>query len=321
MKGYEISALDLSGPEVTRPSVKESIAKFKDGESFIWLHVRSLDRDLCAAFLRSEFRFPELTIEDAMSSLERPAVQFFDDLLFMVAPAVNSFGAGENYAEVAFFLKSGSLMTVTHEAAPVIESRLEFMASHPNKVLNNSMLLHMLIDNIVDDYFPAVDVLQDEVEELEDEIYTAGKSIVREALGIKRRILELRRHVSPIRDVVNTLLRRDIALIPSESVPYFQDVYDHTIRLNETIDLTRDILVSVLEANLAVISNNLNEVMRKMTVISTILMSMGFVCGVYGMNFEHMPELKMRYGYPLIWVAMVVIAGIELALFKRKKWL
>lgn len=131
----------------------------------------------------------------------------------------------------------------------------------------------------------------------------------------------MRRHLTPLRDVVNTLLRRDVTLVPQAAKPYFQDIYDHVLRLTELIDLNRDILTTVLDAQLNIASNRLNEVMRVMTVLATLLMTGALVAGIYGMNFEFMPELHWRMGYPFAIGLMVVISLIELALFRWKKYI
>ncbi|MDW8364157.1 MAG: magnesium/cobalt transporter CorA, partial [Myxococcales bacterium] len=183
-------------------------------------------------------------------------------------------------------------------------------------------LLHLLLDAIVDEYFPIADTLEEKADDLEEAIFAGDGSVqVADILRVKRRLLELRQHITPLRDILNALLRRDVELIPDEVVPYLQDVYDHTLRVAELADINRDILAGVLDAHLSVTSHRLNEVMRILTVISTLLMSAALIAGIYGMNFEFMPELRWKAGYPFAGAMMVLVALIELYIFRRKGWI
>jgi magnesium transporter len=162
-----------------------------------------------------------------------------------------------------------------------------------------------LLDAAVDDYFPALDSIQDDVDDLEERVYAGAKLDVGSAVRLRRKLLEMRRQVTPIRDVVNGLLRRDTPVIQHDTRAYLQDVYDHALRVLESIDLNRDILTSIMDAQLSVQSNRLNEVMKNMTSIATVLMAMALITGVYGMNFKHMPELEWKYGY--FWVIGLLV--------------
>src|SRR5262249_41097362 len=144
---------------------------------------------------------------------------------------------------------------------------------------------------VVDGYFPLLDTVSDRIERLEDRILRGGQisDTLRSILLLKREMLDLRRHLSPLRDVANVLLRRDLPPIDDQSAPYFQDLYDHLVRVLDQLDLQRDLLASALEANLSVTSNNLNAVMKRLTAFTVILMVPTLVAGIYGMNFHFMP--------------------------------
>jgi magnesium transporter len=179
------------------------------------------------------------------------------------------------------------------------------------------------MDFIVDQYFPIVDALEDELEALEEEIF--GTTINRETTSriykLKRDLLTFKRMVSPLVDVCNRLMRSDLELIPVDSRPYFRDVYDHVIRINEMVDNTRELLTSALEANLSLISVSQNEVMKKLGGWVAIIALPTLVAGIYGMNFEFMPELKSPYGYPLALAGMLTACGFLYFCFKRSGWL
>lgn len=288
-----------------------------------WTQIQADDVAATTALLVN-FGFPDLWIEDALSLSERPSVQQTSDLLFLVVPVVHVNGPDkyESFAEVALFVSEHRLVSVKLHACPLFEAWFNKWIEAPERYGETAVdLAHTLLDSAVDGYFPAVDALEDVVEGLEARIYGGERTVIRDALKVKRRLLELRRKLSPLRDVINSLLRRDVTMIPSELKPYFQDLYDHTIRISESVDTTRDILSSVLDAHLSIISNNLSETMKKMTVISTLLMTSALVAGIYGMNFKFMPELDWRFGYPLALVVMLALCAIELWYFRRQKWI
>ena len=320
--GYSISAAKLQASKCTVLDEAEAVAAVKSGKGLVWLHVQVIEREPAFAFLTQELGFNELHAEDALSDQERPAAHEGDDTLFMVAPAVHASDLGFHYVEIAIFVGKSFIVTVATEESPLIAEWMERWKKSPQLVGRTApLLLHSLLDAIVDDYFPAADALEDDVDRLEERIYRGRSNIVTEALRVKRSLLQARRQITPIRDVLNALLRRDVALIPAEIKPHFQDVYDHTIRIAETIDITRDILGSIVDAHLSLVSNKLNEVMRFMTVIATILMSLSLIAGIYGMNFRLMPELEWRWGYAFALGLMLLVALIEYAIFKKKGWL
>ena len=167
-----------------------------------------------------------------------------------------------------------------------------------------------------------LDRLSDKIEDLEDRILAGGQDgdTLRLILGLKRELLELRRSLSPQRDVANALLRRDLPLVDDASAPYFQDLYDHLVRVLDQLDLQRDLLASALEANLSVTSNNLNEVVKRLTAFTVILMVPTLIAGVYGMNFRFMPELSSPLGYPFALGVMAVAMIGAAVFFKRNGW-
>ncbi len=174
----------------------------------------------------------------------------------------------------------------------------------------------------MDDYLPLLDVLSDRMDDLEDNIFGDFKpESIQDIFRIKKQLLYLRRSITPLRDVFNTMLRREQPIFPRETLVYFQDVFDHIIRVADTIDNLRDMLGSTMDAYLSVSGNRMNQVMKRLTSISTILMSVTLIAGIYGMNFDFMPELKWRFGYVFALLSMVGI-GLGIYFYLRKiKWL
>jgi magnesium transporter len=183
-------------------------------------------------------------------------------------------------------------------------------------------VLYALMDFIVDQYFPIVDVLEDELEALEAEIFSEAfsRETTHRIYQLKRQLLDVKRAVSPLVDMCNRLMRFDLELIPEDTRPYFRDVYDHVIRINDMVDTQRELLTTALEANLSLIAVAQNEVMKKLAGWAGIIAVPTMIAGVYGMNFDFMPELKWDLGYPLVLAAMLGACGSLYVYFKRSGW-
>lgn len=317
---FVVHGVCFDQPEISQD--REALTEaYRSRQSFVWIDIFAHDIPATRKFLEAEFRFHPLEVEDALSDQERPALRADETDIFLVAPAVVLGQSTERFVEVSFFVDAFSVVTVTTHPAPLLDSWRERCLRRPDAHTDSIKLLHSLLDEIVDGYFPAVDLLSDDIDDLEDQLYLGAHIDIGHALAFKRRLLEMRRNLVPIRDILNQLLRRDFAFMDAEDRKYFQDVYDHTLRILEDIDLQRDLLSSVLDAQVSITSNRLNEVMRRLTVISTVLMTGAFVAGVYGMNFANMPELHWTLGYPFSIGLMVILGALEVWWFRRKGYL
>jgi magnesium transporter len=324
----EVQAVDLNttcvGEDGCRHGVTpdEAAALIARTKKPIWVHVNVTDRAQAERWLTQDLGFHELAVEDALSTNERPALTEYDDYLFLVLPAIHRTNAHEEYVEIAFFLKKNALVSVCDHECSTIQAWFDRWSKQhfPNRVATAD-ILHMVVDSIVDGYLPVIDKIEDEIDDIADDIFTGDRGKAVQLIHYKRRLLEMRRRSVPLRDVINGLLRRDLSLIPEHTRPYLQDVYDHAARVNESIDLQRDTLTTLLDVHLSAVSNNLNEVMKKMTVIATVLMTAALIAGIYGMNFKYMPELGWVGGYPFALALMAVVSGVILAVFKKKNWL
>jgi magnesium transporter len=271
-----------------------------------------------------EFGFHPLAIEDTLSKDIRPKIDQYDAYQFIVfygltlahdrclAHQVDIF-VGKNYL-VSFH---DSKLMVVHETAARWQANVAAMGHR-----GVGFLLYSLLDSLVDGCFPVLDAISDSAESLEETILAAGQPALQAAiLELRRDLLMIRRVAGPERDIMNVLVRRDPPLFSRKEIIYFQDVYDHLLRIIDTVDIYRDTLSSVLDANLSMISYTLNVVVKRLTAASIILMSITLVAGIYGMNFVYMPELDWKLGYPFALGLMALIGGIEVAVFKRIEWL
>lgn len=301
---------------------EDAIQAWRSGEGVTWIHYVVSDAEAAESLLINRFSFHELAVRNALEDQERPTVQNDEGTLFISAHAVEAAGSRERYIEVGFFLSATALVTVVRHPAAVIGGVYDRWLKNPQAIgTTPAGIVYSVLDEIVDEYFPAADAIEDRIDALTESLFRHEDIALRELVRLKRRLLEMRRHAAPLRDTLNICLRRDLGPVPDAVRVYFQDVYDHTLRIIEMLDSNREILASILDAHLASVSNSLNEVMRKMTVIATILMSMALISGIYGMNFDVMPELKWGWGYPFALALMILVASLELVYFRRKKWI
>ena len=291
----------------------------------VWLDIASPTTDDLKV-LREEFSVHPLALEDLEKRRQRPKIDRYGEQQMIVTYEVLESTDADRFldlGELHFFAGPGYLVSVRWQSSPAIEEVERRFRERPDAVARTpGSLLYAILDAAVDGFFPLLDRLADKIEDLEERILAGGRTgdTLRSILRLKRELLELRRTISPQRDVANALLRRDLPLVDDASAPYFQDLYDHLIRVLDQLDLQRDLLSSALEANLSVTSNNLNAVMKRLTAFTVILMVPTLIAGIYGMNFDFMPELSWPIGYPFaLGVMAVAMVGAGI-FFKARDW-
>lgn len=276
-------------------------------------------------FIANEFRFHPLAIDDCRAHHERPKVDEYPGYYFIITHSVVcSEGAFEVATrELDMFLGRNYVVTLHREPlealSRVAESFREGATSPEGGI---GMLLYQILDGLVDSYFPILDAVDDQLDVLEDEVLdNPQRSSVQSMFKLKRALLLIRRSATPLRDVLNTLSRRDQPLLSEQDIAYLRDIYDHTLRIVDAIDTSRDILTGVLDAHLSVVSNQLNSVMKSLAAGAIILAANTVIAGIYGMNFRFMPEIYWRYGYPFA-LGLMGVASLGLFYyFRRIKWI
>jgi magnesium transporter len=296
----------------------------KQKSTFVWLDLQNpQDDDL--QLLREEFQFHPLSIEDATRHHERPKLEAFESYYFMVFYALRYDQAARRLISkpIGLFIGSNYLVSVHYGAIITIDETIKRWQSNTAEFGNDGgALLYALLDAIVDDYFPVIDALAEHVEAIEEQIFARfSEAALQEVFGLKRDLLGVRRVVAPERDVLNVLIRREVPIFERNTILYLQDVYDHIVRITDSIDTYRDLLSSALDAFLSLQSNRLNQIVKLLTVASIVLMCDGLIAGIYGMNFEFMPELHWKYGYPFALGLMVVVSVAVVLYLRRRKWL
>ena len=275
------------------------------------------------ALLEQEFGFHPLALEDAAKRLQRPKIDEYDAHLFISFYHLDDSVSPPKPVEIDMFVGANYLVTIRSAKSPEIDAVSDRWCRN-TEVLGQrgiSFLLYSLLDVIVDGYFPVLDTLYEEFESLEERIFERqDRHVQRDIFALRRQLVGLRKVIAPERDILNVLVRRDLPILGDEASLYFQDVYDHVLRVTDGLDSFRDLLSGALDASLSASSNRLNKVMKTLTASSIILMSMTLVASVYGMNFDHMPELHWTLGYPWALGLMVLIGGMLFTVFRRIDW-
>jgi magnesium transporter len=289
----------------------------------IWVDVVDADTTVIDK-LGEEFGFHQLALEDALHGHQRPKVEQYDTYFFLVAYGLTLDGDDLLSHEMAMFVARKYLVTVRKAPLFDLSGCVERWKAHPDLTKEGGgFLLYILLDEIVDGYFDVIDAYEERIEDVEDQVFasTVDMDTQSNIFRLKKELLEFRRATVPLRDVLDVMQRRQVDVVTVPLEPYYRDVYDHVLRAADALDTSRDILSSALEANLSVISNRLNEVMKELTSWASIILVPTLIAGIYGMNFRQMPELKWYYGYPLALGLMALSAFLLYRMFRRRNWL
>jgi magnesium transporter len=277
-----------------------------------------------ANYLRDEVGFHPLAVEDCVRGRQRPKMDRYDEYLFLVlyASAINPERNRMALNELHVFLGHRFIVTVHDYKVEEVGEILARWRTTPRDRVEVANLAYMLFDAIVDDYFPVLEHFSERAERFETSIFEqGGPPGMDEILILRQELVTFRRIVAPQREVLSSLLRRDLPVLRPELMPYFQDVHDHIIRVTEEIDAQRELLSALLDAQFSISANRLNHTMRTMTAWSIILMSITLIAGVYGMNFAYMPELHWRAGYFMSLALMAGVGAGLIAFFRHRNWL
>lgn len=294
-------------------------------DHFVWVGLHEPGEEMLRK-MQLEFCLHDLAVEDAHMAHQRPKIERYGDSLFVVLRTVTLHPetAQLEFGETHLFLGEKYLLSVRHG------SNVNHLAVRARCEANPAMLkfgpayaLYSLMDFVVDNYFPVVHALEAEVDKLEEVIFeeTLNRDTTSRIYELKSKLMDLKRAVAPLVDVCNQLMRFDFTGIPEGIRPYFRDVYDHTLRINESVEALRELLTSALEANLAMMSVAQNEVTKRLAAWAAIIAVPTMVAGIYGMNFQYMPELHWKYGYAVLLAVLVLACTGLYWKFKRSGWL
>ncbi len=289
----------------------------QDPNSIVWVDIDNPQSDDLVT-LRDEFQFHPLSLEDVTTPHERPKIEVFPTYYFLVVVSISWSKDNDRYVsqEVGIFAGKNYLVTVHKQPMPQLMHVLDQWQRNEHFMRSDvGTLLYMILDTLVDEYFPVIDAIADRVDELEDKVFeNFDRSALEDIFQLKRDLLGMRRIIAPERDALNVLLRRDPPILPADASVYFQDIYDHLLRILDSVDTYRDLLSSALDAFLSVQSNQLNEIVRRLTIISVIFLPLTFITGFFGMNFP----TAIHWDNPVTFfvaIALMIIAPVAMLLY------
>jgi magnesium transporter len=298
----------------------------KDETVVFWVDFEG-PTDIDDRVLLDVFKFHPLTVEDCRLNRHHPKVEEFPDHIYFIVHAIRTDTSPDrfNTVELDGYLGKNFVVSYHHERFPSIDKVKQSVRASPVACQKGAaFVMHSIIDSIVDEYLPVMDDFDDRINILEDNIFSLdrpNKEILEEILALKRSLLRVKRISSKQLEVLYRMSHGQFQLISGPALPFFRDIHDHLIRVSDLAESYRDIIGGTLEAYLSVVSNRMNEIMKVLTIFSAIMLPLTFIAGVYGMNFENMPELKSTYGYFTVLGIMIFVAVGMLIFFWRRGWL
>ena len=311
--------------EKTLKSIEETFA-CKESDRTSWINIDGLHDITIIENLGKHFEIHPLVLEDILHTSQRPKVEDYDNYLFIVVRMFfyDSEKKEIKNEQVSFVLGKKYLFTFQEDTGDVFDTVRDRLRKGGPRMRNGGpdYLAYALIDAIVDSYFHILEQIGDEIEELEDRILIdPDKKDLQAIHSLRREMILLRKSVWPLRELLSSLQRNENGIVRKQTQVYIRDVYDHTIQIIDTIESYRDMVMGMLETYLSSLSNKMNEVMKVLTIISTLFIPLAFLAGVYGMNFRNFPEIRMAWMYPWgFWLITLIVIIIMLLFFKRKKW-
>lgn len=306
-------------------TVEECLA-FKDKPGMnLWVNVDGLDRVEVIEKLGSYFKIHPLTLEDVLNTGQRPKMEDYDSYIYTVLKMILFDEEREEIIidQVSIILGSNYILSFQEREGDVFNPLRERLKNPASRLRKNGVdhLAYSLIDAIVDNYFLILEHFGEEIEDLEEKlIENPMPQTMRKIQKHKRDMILLRRSIWPLRELINSLQRVESGLIKETTHIYLRDIYDHSIQVIDSIEAFRDILSSMVDVYLSSLSNRMNDIMKVLTIIATIFIPLTFVAGVYGMNFDYMPELRWRWGYPVSILSMALIGISMFLFFKKRRW-
>jgi len=323
-----LSVIDYDSEQVeTRDlhSVEETFP-FNGTSTVTWLNITGLqDVDIFQEIGR-EYHIHPLIMEDILHTGQRPKAEIFDAYIFLVFKMVRFKDPdGElDIEQVSMVLGKNFVMTFQEKEGDIFDPLRERIIEGKGRIrkAGPDYLAYAIADMLVDQYFEVLEALGEAAEQLEDKVMSnPDQSLVVDLQRMKRQLMALRRSIWPLREELSTLIREEHDLIHKDTIPYLRDVYDHAIRIIDTVEALRDMATGLLDVYLSSLSNRMNETMKVLTIIATIFIPLTFLAGVYGMNFAYMPELKLWWAYPVVWIVFLLIGAGMVVYFRSRKWL
>jgi magnesium transporter len=325
--GVHITLMDYDTSHFTEKALEnvDQCAVYRKSPNVTWINIIGLSDTASIEKLGACFGLHPLILEDIVNTQQRPKVEDYGSYLYIVLRMLSHHGdSGAIKSEqVSLVLGENFVLSFQEEPGDVWDSVRGRLRNDRGRIrkAGADYLTYALMDTVVDNYFIILEKSGEKIEDIEDELINSpSREVLPSIYQLKREMIDLRRSVWPLRETVNSLLHSENKLISDSTRLFFRDIYDHTIQVIDTIESFRDLVSGMLDIYLSSTSNRLNEIMKVLTIITVIFIPLTLVTGIYGMNFEFMPELGWRWGYPAVLVFLLISASLMLLFFKRKKW-
>ncbi|MGD2268764.1 MAG: magnesium/cobalt transporter CorA [Desulfobacterales bacterium] len=323
---FTIIDYDADNLQETEVASVDNCLAYRDKKSVSWVNVSGLHDVEIIEKMGEKFNLHPLLMEDIVNTEQRPKLEDYDDYLFVILKMLYS--EGENHViqheQISLIVTPSVVISLQEKEGDVFDPVRQRIRKGKGRIRKSGTdyLAYALIDTVVDHYFKIFEEIGEKIEQLQEEVLEHPSPKILQAIqNLKREMIFIRKSIWPLREIVSGLLRLESDLIKGDILPYLRDVYDHTIQVIDTAETFRDMLSGMLDIYLSSVSNKMNEVMKVLTIMATIFIPLTFIAGIYGMNFEFMPELKWHWSYPVLWVILIAIFVAMVFWFKRKKWL
>jgi magnesium transporter len=307
------------------PKELDECVPLKASNTVSWINIDGIHEVKVVERIGHLFGIHGLILEDILHAGQRPKIEDMGDHSYIVIKMLEATETERevDWEQLSMIVGPNFLITFQEKEGDIFDPIREKIKQDKGKIRKEGpdYLAYSLMDLVVDHYFVVLERIGDKIAELEDDVIgNPAPNILNKINKLKRATLTMRRSVWPVREVISTMQRTESDLIKETTKPFLKDVYDHTIQIVDTVETFRDMLSGMVEIYMSTLSNRMNEVMKVLTMIATVFIPLTFLVGVYGMNFDHMPELRWKLGYPLVWLIMLVSAYVMVAYFRRKKW-
>lgn len=292
-----------------------------------WINIDGLSDIEVIENIGREFNIHPLVLEDIVSTHQRPKLEEYQDYLYLVIKAINiddSKSFTLQYEQISILLLENYVITFKEKADDIFRPVQHRLQNRKGRLRNggHDYLTYALLDTIVDEYFVVEDRLDDIIDPLEESLLNSPHPDTLQAIQqLRSELITMKRAIAPLRDLLNQIQHADTALLEEKTLRYFGDIQDHVLRVTDSLESYRERIAAMQDLYLSSLSNKMNETMKILTIFASIFIPLTFIAGIYGMNFEYMPELKWRWAYPSLWILFIVIIIVLLIYFKRKKWL
>lgn len=326
-EGCQITLVSYTADRVEEypvTTIDDILRQHKPGVS-LWVHCEGLDMVELLAAIGHQYDIHPLVLEDILNTHQRPKFEEYEQYCFVVLKTLGNKGALEvHHEQISLLLLNDILFTFRERSDGLLDNLRQRLVHGKSRIRSMGVdyLAYVVMDAVVDNYFAVSDILEEAIEAAEVSLLDRPQPKTFATIQlIKRELIYIRKAITPLREVLLAIQRSESPLIQEKTQPFFRDVFDHTLRVIDTMDSYRDLINGMLDIYLSSMSNRMNEIMKVLTVFATIFIPLTFLVGVYGMNFDYMPELHWHWAYPVLWLLFFLVPAVLLVIFKKKRWL